>query len=411
METNLFAYKKMLQVNPNIRNIKYDPKSDSLYLNGKSVSLKNFDLLSFLQNPQMSLFTSDFATLKEEDIYKVIEIHAKSIEIAQEKKKEEEQLNDLTKLANPENENSNIHIIHKKEEYGEKILVHYVDEQGVDHVLDKYAPTDISAVYQSLLQSGKQKITDKDIYEALERRMKNVSLESSVAANNKMERSKEYLHEMNALEKGNRENATTVKGNEEHNVFLKDHEVVTFDKNENGDLIRESHTGTDIENREADANETEKVEQPTDEIAKELETKRISIEKYFSYIHKETPLTEKETEEKNYMESYFYDLQTYEKYLLPELANLLRIYRNEIEKIAFLENKNENEANALKAYQDMQERLDLSQNKELNQEKIRELIRKKPELKEAGYVQSSLLAILTIFSGMTLAGLIYLFLK
>ena len=155
----------------------------------------------------------------------------------------------------------------------------------------------------------------------------------------------------------------SVMGNQENDVAIVTdysapggHRVVTFDKNEFGDVVMESHgqnvngidtsavgngTQEDVSfDNEIDSNS---VTDATIENNNEIQTmaRLISSQEFYALLNSDEALTEKQRQDVDLYYAYLGDLIIYEDYLVPELRNMLNEFRAYVYDLEYGERENE----------------------------------------------------------------------
>ena len=291
----------------------------------------------------------------------------------------------------------NIGYITKKDEFGiNRNYVHYVDEQGMDHVLYQYAPGDVLRVYQELLATQGATITEKDLFHALNRKMKNVGLDSLENLQNPSETFS------SALESLNRDaGSSRVKGNEEHQMAVVDNEVYMYQKDNHGNLIRTKHALNQEE-------ESFSQEQTQDAVVEEEpqhdeEVIFISEEKFYQLIMFEGTLTEEEQKQVDLFYGFLSDVMMYQDYLSEESKMFLERYKTFIMQFQLQSNEqplSSKEEEILNKYLELCEK---KKTEELSQEKANVLQRKLVNPKTTGSFLGSAIVLCAILLGIVLA--------
>ena len=146
-----------------------------------------------LQNIFNENLKNNLSNLTIDDFGKILEIESKKEEILPTKTIEEE------KKSNPRIKN--FKVIKKVREDGSTIeYPYYIDEYNQLHILFNYANTNILNEYQKLFISLGGNVTARNLYDALDRKMKNINLQAIYTPLSK-DISESAKLEVNAIEK------------------------------------------------------------------------------------------------------------------------------------------------------------------------------------------------------------------
>ena len=290
----------------------------------------------------------------------------------------------------------NIGYITKKDEFGiDRNYVHYVDEQGVDHVLYQYAPGDVLRTYQELLSTQGATITEKDLFDALNRKMKNVGLD---ALENLQNPSESFSSALKSLDQG--AGAARVRGNEEHQMAVVDNDVYMYQKDDQGNLIRTKYSL----NQEG---ESFTQEQTQDAIVEKEQTDEevifISEEKFYELIMVEKSLSEEEQKQVDLFYGFLSDVMLYQDYLSEESKGFWRRYESFIIQIQLKSNEqslSSKEEEILNKYNELCEK---KRTEELSQEKANGLQRKLVNPKTTGSFLGVAIVLCCILLGIVIA--------
>lgn len=389
----------LIQQNPNHQEFSF--QGNRLYYQGKMISLENFSLDIFLR--ENDKFVKEISILEPDAIFHILDVHVKFEKMKQVQNTEEKMMNEI-KQVSPEIKD--MKVIHKKNEDGfEKTYVYYIDQYGVNHILYKYAPTDILKVYQELLIEKKGHITEKDLYEALNRKLKEIPLETLEQVNSR-ENAKEDYKERLKLENEKNNTRKEALGNEKHGLYITDMgDVINFQRDKDGNLLKEEHLGgnfqNDVKSLEMKSEISEISEKSVDFVP------LISAEKYESLIMHQVMLSEEEQNQVFLYEGYVFDLMVYQEYLLPGLQEILSYYYHLIEILSSNPNLSMIGQDALKRFYEMQGRKKNIKIQNVNV-KFRTLEQQKPSMQEAGYVSYFLFGFLLLGSIVLLvAGILF----
>lgn len=343
----MFELYELLRKNPHYGEFRFT--SNGLYYQNHYLDFNGFSVENFLT--QNSKFVTDIGVLTPEAIFHILDIHVKENKMRQQQLNEVESFEQLKPLSP---EIKDIRLIQKKDERGlDKTYIYYIDQYGVNHILYKYAPTDILQVYRNLLLEKKGAITEKDLFEALERKMKNVSLETLDQASKVKESSESHINQLKDAEFQHmtRQNAF---GNQEHDLYVNgDGEILSYHQKENGDMEREEHSGGHFVSESS----TE-LEQTTTSMETEVTqvVSFISFNEYENFILTHAFLTEEEQKKVELFENFLFDLIVYQEYLSPNLQQILFRYYHLMETVAVNSNLSQVSSDALTRFYDMKER-------------------------------------------------------
>mgnify|MGYP003294878788 CR=1 FL=1 len=249
--------------------------------------------------------------------------------------------------------------------------INIVDSNGESHLFENDRNVNIFNIYEELkLRSAGRDITPDELIYEIDRRLYQIRMQKAGSIMDSSNTSEDFSNKIKRVNEPYKNDRTTdVFGNEEHDVAIvsdlddpTNHKVVTFDKNEFGDLVLESHeqnvVGTDttlsrdgkVENSTSEAGmegtltEGEVFKKDKIEVAALL----ISTQEFYDLLNSPEELTEEQRKSVDLYYGYFGDLILYEDYLLPELKQILEEIRPDIDfekedklNIAFLPEKTE----------------------------------------------------------------------
>ena len=179
-------------------------KNDKLYVDDLEVDLTLFDLNEILNENVLN----NLENLDINDLKKLFNIATKKDEVIPPKENLEEE-----KKTNPKIKN--FKVLKKIREDGSYLeYPYYIDENNNIHVLFNYVGTNILSEYQKLFLSLGGNVTGQDLYDFLERKMKNVELTPDYS-NQSMSESNKFETELI----NRQDNSERVLLNQEHEVY------------------------------------------------------------------------------------------------------------------------------------------------------------------------------------------------
>lgn len=380
----------ILSVHPDYNQITFS--NNSITYNGETINLDDIDIEKMLQeNPH---FIEDIPTLSIESVYKIIKVH---VTFMKQEKKNEEKKEVINELAEITPLLKKIHFFTKKENDGTvKKYVHFTDKDGIDHVLFNLSEDDILRIYQSLQETMGINMTEEDLFETLEAESIRLQMESLYEAEKRTDASEEHLNNLRNIEDYNAKTLTfptKALGNEEHQIYLRNEDILTIKQNANGETVQEKHEI--VESKDDDLN---------DEVAYNVDvTPLITFDEYADLILNREFVNDDEMSKIRNYESFLFDVITYKEYLTEDLYNVYLRYTALSEQIYAIQNPNTAIAETKKRYEDM---LDRSQNVTLTHvdEKVMKLTRMNPDTNKAAGFASALFYIgITIVLGILLA--------
>ena len=199
--------------------------------------------------------------------------------------------------------------------------------------------------------------------------------------------------------------STDVYGSELHDIAVvrdlddpNNHQVVTFDQNEFGDLVVQNHEqnviGVDTTTKNGNITEETVSENDTDENAntenevfeKEEETVvalLISTQEFYDLLNSSEELTEEQRKSVDLYYAYFGDLVLYEDYLLPELKQILYDFRAYVYELQYGEIPegqeryiNNKQQEAIDKSIEMETKVATISSEELTEDKVKEGVKK-----------------------------------
>lgn len=336
---NIYSYLSFAQDNLIIQTNNQTISIDLNTTNLKNVFNEN------LKNNLPNLTINDFG--------KILEIESKKEEVLPTKTIEEE------KKSNPRIKN--FKVIKKVREDGSIIeYPYYIDEYNELHVLFNYANTNILNEYQKLFISLGGNVTAKDLYDSLDRKMKNVNLQA-IYTPLSSDISESAKLEINTIEK--EKNDERVYANLDQGIYQRGTNLYTFNAQNNGlnkDSIdtenEEEKQATYTDNFTSTSKKEDLKEQDIEaETTKKEEAKIISENEYYLLI---TYTNSQEKPEIGLFESFIEDILKYEEYISPEISEILNRYKTYMINIANKEQATKYELEALSRYQSILERVE-----------------------------------------------------
>lgn len=340
-------------------------EGNNLVYNGESVDISKFNINDLLGGDNQ--FGLSLSILSAEDIFKIIRLHtvmlSSSLEDVVEEKKEES-LEDRVELLKQENPlMKSVSIVSKSNQNGQTEYINIVDSTGADHLFENDRNVNIFAIYEILkFQNPGRNITPDELCNAINRKLHSIQLEEAESLANKSTTSEDFANKMNVVNEPYKDDKMhQVFGNESHDIAVvadlsspEGHRVVTFDKNEFGDLVVENHdqnvSGTDTtlvgdETHEDLGYDAEVSAQATEAEAfenskKETVARLISEEEFYGLLNSSEELTEEQRKSVDLYYAYLGDLMIYEDYLLPELKSMLNNFRGYVYDLEYGEHEN-----------------------------------------------------------------------
>lgn len=318
-------------------------EGEYLVFGRESCNISKFNIYDLVNGS--TSFSANLDSLTAEDVFKIIRLHTLSLES---KDKNEEKLN-IIKRENPLLRN--VTIVPRNKKTGKEEIINIVDSNGKDNMFVNTYRIDFFEVYESVkAKNGSKEVRPEDLIAEVNRRIHRVDLESSRDLEERSNASSDYENKIRRVnEPYTDSNSVRVYGNEDLDVALvadernnDKHDVVTFDHNEFGDTVAESHkqdieskdtitkteskTTIETETKEVSEKEDIKIEDDVDEDVIHL----ISSQEFYDLLNSNVELN---SEQRQNVETYYAflgDLMLYEEYLLPELMGILNTFRSYI---------------------------------------------------------------------------------
>lgn len=378
---------------------------NKLTYNGEGVDISNFnidDLLSGNQN-----FFASLSVLNAEDIFKIIRLHAlkmdSTLQNVQAKNNKEKM--EILKVEDPLLKN--ISIISKNSNGYQNEYINIVDSSGRDHLFYNDRDVDLFNIYETLKNNNPGRdITPDELVSEIMRKLPEVKLNNAAYLMGSSAISEDFNNKLKLISEPY-ENDKNIKilGNEEHDmaiiVDLSDptkHDVITFGKNEFGDLIFETHKpnvegynnktsngeASDIQGDASVSNNEELDGEILERLEEEKIVNLISEEKFYELIKSSQELNEEDKKNVDYFYTFIGDLITYEDYLLPELTEMLNRFRYFIYHLQYDDQPmglTKNEEEAIEKAQELEEK-NLENVNQYSQEKVEEKVKKLELIKQ-----------------------------
>ena len=343
---------------------------DELVYGNRRVNISKFDI-ELLMGDSLP-FESQLTTLTPEDVFKIISLHAITLENKGLEKEETKNETELKALQERNPKLSNIVISYRETPLGRKEeYINIVDSNGVDHLLHNVYNADIIYLYKEALNRyGSVDITPEQLFESFKRNCIEVPLEDTYDMTHREGTSKEFITKMEDFESKHLGDKHYALGNEDNDILISnDHTVTSYTKDKQGNLIQNDFGDSTRENGEIAGSEgtsdNVQTEEPSPLAANESEGVMITPEtikaidlisekEFYELINSARALTEEETKQLDLFNSYLEDLILYKDYLLPELRNILARFEEVMEKFAVTEGLNNNQTTELDAYYQMQ---------------------------------------------------------
>ena len=372
---------------PNLQGITM--RGNELIYNQESFQIQCLNVEEYLKGNMY--IAASLKTMTPQDFFSILKVE----EMARQSEKLENQ-NELQAIQETSPTIKNIGIIKRKDEYGtERTYVHYVDEMGKDHILYQYAPGDVLRTYQELLASLGSSITEKDLFDALKRKMLNVGIDSLENIENAPE---EFSSAMDRLNR--RTGSFEVKGNAEHQVAVgENNDVYMYEKDGHGNYI---HTKYSLNQGEESSFENQDSELQEEEPEKKEEVIFITEQQFYEYIFSEKSLGEEEQQQVDLFYGFLSDVMLYKDYLSEEAKGYLNRYEGVMYQLQIKSNEaslSSQEERVLQKYEEMQEKI---KNQELSSEKVNSIQRKLVLPNRDGSFLGVIIVVLTIFLGIVL---------
>ena len=341
-------------------------KDDKLYVDNLEIDLTSFDLNAVLNENVLA----NLEKLDINDLKKLFNIATKKNEVIPPKENLEEE-----KKTNPKIKN--FKIMKKPREDGSYLeYPYYIDENNNLHVLFNYVGTNILSEYQKLFLALGGNVTAKDLYDSLDRKMKNVELTPDYNNQNMSESNK---FETELINRQN--NSERVLLNQEHEVYSLGNNLYTHNMQSGG---LNQNTYNNDKNKQEEATYSDNFDQTSIEIEPEKEeaAKIISLQEYLMLI-KYT--NQKENPDVGLFESFMEDVMTYQEFVSEDMIKLLREYQYNMDMIQANDLSTNYELEALNRYKEVLDKIEIDRSN-LKKDNIQIRTRKlEEEYKNAGF--------------------------
>lgn len=377
---------------------------NKLTYNGEGVDISNFninDLLSGNQN-----FFASLSVLSAEDIFKIIRLHALKMDSTLQNVQAQSNKEKMEILKVEDPLLKNISIISKNNNGYQSEYINLVDSSGRDHLFYNDRDVDLFDVYETLKNNNPGRdITPDELVSEMMRKLPEVKLNNAAYLMGSSAISEDFNNKLKLISEPY-ENDKNIKilGNEEHDMAIivdlsnpSKHNVITFGKNEFGDLIFETHKpnvegynnkNSNGETADTQGNASVDEEKIDGEVLERLEEEKIvnliSEERFYELVKSSQELNEEDKKNVDYFYSYIGDLITYEEYLLPELTGMLNRFRYFIYHLQYDDQPmglTRNEQAAVEKAQELEEK-NLENINQYSQEKVEEKVKRLELIKE-----------------------------
>ncbi len=358
-----------------------------LIYQGNVLDLKNLNINYFLeQNPN---FIRDLPNMTPEAVFNIIKIHATYAngEKEQKEKKAKEYIETTPIL-------KQFSIVKRTDnERVEHSYIHYIDNNGVNHIIAGLSYEDLLLAYKELILSESMVKTDKEVFEILKTKGQEIKLEDINEAKQRVDVSESHINNLQKLDSDNNkamEMSINIVGNEDHNIYINNGHVVTIDQERNGTAVLEKHDTTTG---------------PEDSVVIQDKIELITFNEYVKIIMNKETLSGEEKDKVDNYEAFLFDVITYKDYLTPELQEIYQKWMDLYQKLYYTPVMTPVIEETLKNYASMQER---SNNVEITnaREEVMKLSRKNPDRSRTGYVSVIVYIFLTILVGAVIASLV-----
>lgn len=377
---------------------------NKLTYNGVGVDISNFninDLLSGNQN-----FFASLSVLSAEDIFKIIRLHALKMDSTLQNVQAQSNKEKMEILKVEDPLLKNISIISKNNNGYQSEYINLVDSSGRDHLFYNDRDVDLFDVYETLKNNNPGRdITPDELVSEMMRKLPEVKLNNAAYLMGSSAISEDFNNKLKLISEPY-ENDKNIKilGNEEHDMAIivdlsnpTNHNVITFGKNEFGDLIFETHKpnvegynnkNSNGETADTQGNASVDEEKIDGEVLERLEEEKIvnliSEERFYELVKSSQELNEEDKKNVDYFYTYIGDLITYEDYLLPELTGMLNRFRYFIYHLQYDDQPmglTRNEQAAVEKAQELEEK-NLENINQYSQEKVEEKVKELKYIKE-----------------------------
>lgn len=336
-----------VQFPENFKDLRLDGKE--LVYGTEHVDISHFNINDLLTAETQ--FSTSLSVLSSEDIFRIIRLHA-TLMSRTTKKEHQSQSEEEVEIIKQENPlMQNISIVRKNNEVGEIEFINIVDENGNDYLFRNDRNVDFFRVYETLkFRNMGAVVTPTQLITEINRKLYDIQLTEAKTLAEKDTTSEDFSNKMNRVNDPYRDDKMhTVYGNETDDVAIiadasspTEHQVVTFDENEFGDLVVENHaqnvSGIDTITNSSGKTEAQTFEsEVTDSVASDVQVEQeqeeevvvalLSTQEFYDLLNSNADLTEEQRKKVDWYYGYLGDLILYEDYLLPELRDILNQFR------------------------------------------------------------------------------------
>lgn len=352
---NDFLLKEMKKLNSNLSSINYDANTNTISYMSYSVSLNDFSLGEIYND--YSQLKSDIEVIEPKDLYNIIYLNVMIKEKDKANNIDENKDSDVIKKVSPNI--TNVNLITKKIEFGEeKQYVYITTSSNEQHILYDYAPKDVLEVFKDLVSKNNSNITEDELYEELKRKMQDLPLIDSLDAQTRNDVNDSFKNKISNMEKYGsayaNNDGSRVLGNSEHDIYIQNKQVVTFNSTDQGDIIREEHEGANL----VDGSNNKDISQYNgfneDGILEININSLIDVSNYIKMIDSPYELNAEDNKKVEFFEAFVSDLYVYKTYLGPTATSLWNEYEHYIIVTSTLEKLNNKQENAISNYNRMQ---------------------------------------------------------
>lgn len=287
-----------------------------------------------------SSFAASISVLSSEDIFKIVRFHSEMItstlEMDSKNNASNKERMEVIKQENPLMRNINV-ISRIKDGYTEEFVV-IVDSMGVSNVFKNDYNVNIFDIYESLKYSHVDRdVTPDELVDAINRRLHRIRLDGVDQFSDKDTVTEDFENKMDKVNNPYKDDKMyRVLGNQENDIAVvqdlhdgTNNSLVTFDNNEFGDLMVESHnqnTNGDASTYQGDNSENSTISLE-DDIKKDVVARLITTREFYDFLDSDSELTPEQRNNVDLYYAYLGDLIMYEDYLLDELKAILNSFR------------------------------------------------------------------------------------
>lgn len=322
---------------------------NDLVYGDESIDISQFNINDLLVGETQ--FSTSLSVLSSQDIFKIIRLHAILMQRTSKKENasESEKKVEIIKQENPLMKN--ISIVRKGTDVGETEFINIVDENGMDHLFKNDRNVDFFQLYETLkYRNMGAAVTPTQLITEINRKLYDIHLTEAKSLAEKDTTSEDFANKMHRVNDPYLDDKMhMVYGNETDDVAVvadvsspSEHQVITFDENEFGDLVVENHaqnvSGTDTITGTSPSFETQTFEssvsndvvsdiQVQEEEEEEVVAVLLATQEFYALLNSSEDLTEEQRKKVDLYYGYLGDLILYEDYLLPELRDILNQFR------------------------------------------------------------------------------------